>query len=165
MYRRAYDTLLFLKNDIHQARHFKFLLACFEHLQGMKINYHKSDLLTLNTSEEEQNILARLFCCNISSFPIKYLVVPQHLLEYIWQFRYCIRTAIHIRWGCLAPQVLYSYIYRPRPQANTIHHYTNSIILQLSPYMGRRFFSNIDCIGLALDNAMFNVFQGVSFET
>ena len=78
MYRRAYDTLLFLKNDIHQARHFKFLLACFEHLQGMKINYHKSDLLTLNTSEEEQNILARLFCCNISSFPIKYLVVPLH---------------------------------------------------------------------------------------
>ena len=44
----------------------------------MKINYHKSDLLTLNTSEEEQNILARLFCCNISSFPIKYLVVPLH---------------------------------------------------------------------------------------
>jgi len=29
---------------------------------------------------------------------------------------------------------------------------------ELSPYMGRRFFSNIDCTGLALDNAMFNVF-------
>ena len=74
----ADDTLLFLKNDLQQARHFKFLLACFEHLFGMKINYHKSDLLTLNMPEEEKNNLARLFCCNISSFPIKYLGVPLH---------------------------------------------------------------------------------------
>lgn len=43
----ADDTLLFLNNDLQQARHFKFLLACFEHFSGMKINYHKSDLLTL----------------------------------------------------------------------------------------------------------------------
>ena len=74
----ADDTLLFLKNDIQQARHFKFLLVCFEHLLGMKINYHKSDLMTLNLDEDEQNALARLFCCNISTFPIKYLGVPLH---------------------------------------------------------------------------------------
>ena len=74
----ADDTLLFLKNDIQQARHFKFLLAFFEHLSGMKINYHKSDLMTLNLDEDEQNSLAKLFCCNIGSFPIKYLGVPLH---------------------------------------------------------------------------------------
>ena len=50
----ADDTLLSLKNDIQQARHFKFLLVCFEHLSGMKINYHKSDLMTLNLDEDEQ---------------------------------------------------------------------------------------------------------------
>lgn len=74
----ADDTLLFLKNDIQQARHFKFLLVCFEQLSGMKINYHKSDLMTFNLNEDEQNALARLFCCNIGTFPIKYLGVPLH---------------------------------------------------------------------------------------
>ena len=44
----------------------------------MKINYHKSDLMTLNLDEDEQNSLAKLFCCNIGSFPIKYLGVPLH---------------------------------------------------------------------------------------
>ena len=43
----ADDTLLFLKNDINQAKHFKYLLACFEQLSGLVINYDKCDLLTL----------------------------------------------------------------------------------------------------------------------
>jgi len=37
----ADDTLLFLQNDIDKARHFKWLLACFEQLSGMKINFEK----------------------------------------------------------------------------------------------------------------------------
>ena len=42
----------------------------------MKVNYNKSDLLTLGTSEEEANTFAKLFCCNLGHFPIKYLGVP-----------------------------------------------------------------------------------------
>ena len=74
----ADDTLLFLKNDITKAAHFKWLLACFENLSGMKVNYSKSDLLTLGTSKEEDNNFVRLFCCNLGNFPIKYLGVPLH---------------------------------------------------------------------------------------
>jgi len=37
----ADDTLIFLQNDIDKARHFKWLLACFEQLSGMKINFEK----------------------------------------------------------------------------------------------------------------------------
>ena len=44
----------------------------------MKVNYNKSDLLTLGTSEEEDNTYAKLFCCNLGHFPIKYLGVPLH---------------------------------------------------------------------------------------
>lgn len=77
----ADDTLLFLKNDFQQARHFKWLLACFENLSGMKINYNKSDLLTLGIDEEENKKYAMLFCCNIGSFPIKYLGVPLHFTK------------------------------------------------------------------------------------
>jgi hypothetical protein len=47
----------------------------------MKINYNKSDLLTMNVTEEEDSALARLFCCNIGKFPIKYLGVSLHLLN------------------------------------------------------------------------------------
>ena len=61
----ADDTLLFLKNDITKAAHFKWLLACFENLSGMKVNYSKSDLLMLGTSEEVDNNFVRLFCCNL----------------------------------------------------------------------------------------------------
>ena len=74
----ADDTLLFLHKDLNQARHFKFLPACFEQLSGMKINYAKSDLLTLGMNEDENTEIAKVFCCKISSFPIKYLGVPLH---------------------------------------------------------------------------------------
>ena len=74
----ADDALLFLRHDQIQACHFKWLLACFENLSGMKINYNKSDLLTLGLEEEENLALARLFCCKIGNFPIKYLGVPLH---------------------------------------------------------------------------------------
>jgi len=45
----------------------------------MKISYNKSDLITLDLGEEEDNNnYAKLFCYNIGSFPIKYLGVPLH---------------------------------------------------------------------------------------
>ena len=37
-----------------------------------------SDLLTMNMNEEEDLALARLFCCNLGKFSIKYLGVPLH---------------------------------------------------------------------------------------
>jgi hypothetical protein len=35
----ADDTLLFLENNLDKAKNFNWLLACFEQLSGMKINY------------------------------------------------------------------------------------------------------------------------------
>ena len=43
----ADDTLLFLEDNIEQANNFKWLLLCYEHMTGMRINFDKSDLLTL----------------------------------------------------------------------------------------------------------------------
>lgn len=39
----ADDTLIFLKNDITMAQNLKWILTLYEHIYGMKINYHKSD--------------------------------------------------------------------------------------------------------------------------
>jgi hypothetical protein len=41
----ADDTSLFLEDDIERAKNLKWLLICYEHMTGMKINYDKSDLL------------------------------------------------------------------------------------------------------------------------
>jgi len=50
-------------------------------MTGMKINYDKSDLLTIGTDEERVNEFARIFCCETGEFPLKYLGVPLHFTK------------------------------------------------------------------------------------
>ena len=59
----ADDTLLFLENNLEKANNLKWLLICFEQMSGMKINYDKSDLLTIGLEENEANCFAKIFCC------------------------------------------------------------------------------------------------------
>ena len=44
----------------------------------MKINFHKSDLMTINVEGAVANEIAQIFHCKKGSFPIKYLGVPLH---------------------------------------------------------------------------------------
>jgi hypothetical protein len=74
----ADDTLLFIKNDVGQAQNLKWLLSIFEQLSGMRINFNKSDLVSINVPVEEVNVLAQVFGCKVSEFPLKYLGVPLH---------------------------------------------------------------------------------------
>jgi hypothetical protein len=54
----ADDTILFLENNINMAQNIKWLLTCFEEISRMHINYHKSDLLTINLPTEDANLFA-----------------------------------------------------------------------------------------------------------
>jgi hypothetical protein len=36
-------------------------MVCFEHLSGMRINYHKSDMIPINLEEEEAFNFAKIF--------------------------------------------------------------------------------------------------------
>jgi hypothetical protein len=74
----ADDTLLFLDHDYKATCHLKWLMACFEKLSGVMINYPKSDLSAINLGEEDRHNYAKIFCCKIGSFPFKYLGVPLH---------------------------------------------------------------------------------------
>ena len=74
----ADDTLLFLEHNLDKARALKWMLTCFEQLSGLKINYDKSDLVTIGMEEEETRAWAQTLCCKIGSFPFKYLGVPLH---------------------------------------------------------------------------------------
>jgi hypothetical protein len=74
----ADDTILFLENDLEKASTLKWILVCFEKMSGMKINYDKSDLITIELDDDRANGFAKIFLLQKSEFPIKYLGVPLH---------------------------------------------------------------------------------------
>jgi hypothetical protein len=45
-------------------------------MTGMRINYHKSDLMTINVHPSESHLFSQIFCCKIGTLPFKYIVVP-----------------------------------------------------------------------------------------
>jgi hypothetical protein len=47
-------------------------------MSGMRINYHKSELIPCNLSEDQIHSVAHLFGSPVGAFPIKYLGVPLH---------------------------------------------------------------------------------------
>lgn len=61
----ADDTLLFVGNNIHQARNLKWFLSLFEQLSGMRINFHKSDLYCINMAEDEVRPFAQTLGCKL----------------------------------------------------------------------------------------------------
>jgi hypothetical protein len=54
----ADDTLLFLKNDLHSAINLKWLLSCFEQMSGMRINFHKCDLISIKVEEQDAQLVS-----------------------------------------------------------------------------------------------------------
>ena len=43
---------------------------------GLKINYHKSEMIAFGVDEEEQQVLANILNCRIGQMPMKYLGFP-----------------------------------------------------------------------------------------
>jgi hypothetical protein len=69
----ADDTLLFLKNNVEASLNLKWILSIFEKMSGMRINFEKCDLVTINFPEEHANIHSQVFGCEKGKFPLKYL--------------------------------------------------------------------------------------------
>jgi hypothetical protein len=55
----------------------KWTLTCFEQISGMKINYHKSELMAINLTPKELQPFLEIFCV-AGKFPMKYLGIPLH---------------------------------------------------------------------------------------
>jgi hypothetical protein len=72
----ADDTIICLKNDMAGAKNMKILLYMYEQMAGLKINFAKSEVLTINGCEELEIQYAEIFNYQTGSFPIKYLGVP-----------------------------------------------------------------------------------------
>jgi hypothetical protein len=50
----------------------------YEQVSGMRINFHKSEIVPLNLEARETQRLARILSCPIGKFSMKYLGVPLH---------------------------------------------------------------------------------------
>jgi hypothetical protein len=74
----ADDKILFMEHDLEKARNLKVILAAFEQLSGMKINFHKSELFYFGEAHETASQYADLFGCGQGQFPIRYFGIPIH---------------------------------------------------------------------------------------
>jgi hypothetical protein len=74
----ADDTILFMDHDIEKARNLKLILASFEQLSGLKINFHKSELFCFSDAQDDAAIYAALFGCGQGQFPNQYLGILIH---------------------------------------------------------------------------------------
>jgi hypothetical protein len=72
----ADDTLILIQNSEENIANLKFLLMCFEDMSGLKINYHKSEVIVMGQPLEEQQRIANKLNCKRGSFPFMYLGLP-----------------------------------------------------------------------------------------
>ena len=52
-------TILFLEDDLEQAHNLKLVLCAFEKLSGLKINFHKSELICFGNAKRSQEDICR----------------------------------------------------------------------------------------------------------
>jgi hypothetical protein len=71
----ADDTILFMEHDLEKAWNLKLILAAFEHLSVLKINFHKSELFCFGEAQDEAIQYADLFSYGQGQFTMKYLEI------------------------------------------------------------------------------------------
>ena len=72
----ADDTILIMKASQREIFCLKGLLQSFAESTGLKVNYAKSQMIPLNLSQDQINILANTFGCQIGTLPFTYLGLP-----------------------------------------------------------------------------------------
>jgi hypothetical protein len=67
----ADDIILFVDKDLELTKNLKWTLTCFELISGMRINFHKSEMVSVNVMErEEVDQFASIFGCPVGLFPL-----------------------------------------------------------------------------------------------
>jgi hypothetical protein len=69
----ADDTIILIQTTRLGLTNLKFILACFELLSGLKINFNKSEVIVMGGDSEEQARVARLLNSRQGRFPFTYL--------------------------------------------------------------------------------------------
>ena len=74
----ADDTILFMENDLEEAKNMKLLLCAFEQLSDLKINFHKSEMFYYGEARELGREYKQIFRCDMGTLPFIYLGIPMH---------------------------------------------------------------------------------------
>ena len=74
----ADDTVILVEGDRESIKNIKFLLYYFEWMSDMKINYHKSEVVTFGYELQEQQTIANWLNCKVGKMPMQYLGFPIH---------------------------------------------------------------------------------------
>jgi hypothetical protein len=72
----ADDTLILIQYNEQQISNLEFLLTCFEEMPGLKINYHKSEVMVMGQTPEIMQRVADMLNCKLGEFPFVYLGLP-----------------------------------------------------------------------------------------
>jgi hypothetical protein len=62
--------------DRESITNMKFPLYCFEWMSGLKINYHKSEVVAFGVDDDTQTAIANMLNCKVGNMPLK-LMFPK----------------------------------------------------------------------------------------
>jgi hypothetical protein len=85
----ADGTVLCLSHDPDKAMNLKLLLYMFELMSGLKINFMKSEIFSINADNDTTKFYSDLFNCQVGQLPMKYLGMPvtfANLKNIDWDF-------------------------------------------------------------------------------
>lgn len=74
----ADDTVLFSSAETSHLVNLKQILLWFEQVSSMRVNFHKSECIPMNLSNEDAHEVSHILNCPLGAFPMKYLGVPLH---------------------------------------------------------------------------------------
>jgi hypothetical protein len=72
----ADDTLIILQADEQQLTHLQYILPNFGNVSGLRVNYSKSNLISINVSPDKIGILTTALQYQEGSLPFTYLGLP-----------------------------------------------------------------------------------------
>nr|XP_051201554.1 uncharacterized protein LOC127315064 [Lolium perenne] len=72
----ADDTIIMLQPDDLAIANLKYILLCFENMSGLRINFHKSEVMVIGGDETEGTRIANMLNCKRGTFPFTYLGLP-----------------------------------------------------------------------------------------
>ena len=84
----ADDTILVANADSTQLEHIKNLLLHFAAYTGLKVNYSKSTMISINTPEDKMHFLSDLLGCQIGTPSLQYLGLPLASTNLGWKTTY-----------------------------------------------------------------------------
>jgi hypothetical protein len=74
----ADGTFLFSSCELPYVKNLKVVLMLFEKVSGMRINFHKSEIIPMNLDSEQVHQVMHILNCHVGKLPFRYLGVPIH---------------------------------------------------------------------------------------